>query len=166
MNRLRSLFFDALEDRKLLSRAHIIAHTRPAVAATPLVLNGTLTVNNKATTTTMDEQDDTTTTTPVAGQLGSLGEVRGTWSETDDQFGDYMGPDMLRLHDAKGTFVVAFNEQKTDAINRLAGGAQESVHPELASGGAGAYAHARGSGTIGLTTNATRKVVNTITFSS
>ena len=34
MRRVRSLCFDSLEERKLLSRAHIAAHAKPAAAAT------------------------------------------------------------------------------------------------------------------------------------
>ena len=45
MNHLRSLCFDALEERKLLSRGHLVAQAKHAVAATTLVLNGTLTVD-------------------------------------------------------------------------------------------------------------------------
>ena len=93
MSHVRSLCFEALEERKLLSRGHIVAHAKHAAVATPLVLNGTLTVDNKATTTSMDDQGDTTTSIPVAGQLGTLGEVRGIWNESADSEGDYLGPD-------------------------------------------------------------------------
>jgi hypothetical protein len=166
MNRLRTLGYDALEDRKLLSTAHVSAHSRPAIVVTPLVLNGTLTADSKAATTTMDEEGDTTTMIPVAGQLGALGEVRGTWSETQDEYGDYMGPDTVRLHDSNGTFVVAFSEQNTKTFHHLAGGTLESVHPEHTSEGSGAYVHSKGSGTIALTTNAARTAIQTMTLSS
>jgi hypothetical protein len=165
MNRPRHLCFESLEDRKLLSTAHAAAHTRRTVVTTPLVLSGTLNVNNKATMSSMDEQGDTTTTTPVAGQLVGLGEVRGTWTTGSDEYGDYMGPDTLELHDSKGTFLVAFSEQNTSSVERLPGGAQESIHPEITSGGTRAYVHAKGGGSIAMTTNAARKVVETMTFS-
>ena len=82
-------------------------------AATPVVLNGTLNVDNNpnATTTTTNDDGSMTTSVPVAGQLGALGQVRGIWNETVDSFGDYEGPDTLILHDAKGAFVVAFNNE-------------------------------------------------------
>src|ERR1700722_15533777 len=109
MSHVRSLCFEALEARKLLSRGQIVAHSKHAVVATPLVLNGTLTINNRGTTVTTDEQGNTTTSTPVTGQVGTLGEVRGIWNESADSEGDYVGPDTLQLHNAKGSFIVAFN---------------------------------------------------------
>jgi hypothetical protein len=163
MSRERSLCFDALEERELLSRAHIAAHARPAAAATTLVLNGTLTVDNKAATTTMDESGDTMTATPVAGQLGSLGEVHGTWNEAADEYGDYMGPDTIQLRNASGSITIAFNEQKTGPRHRVTGGGVEYGVPLLASGGTGAYAGARASGTLELTTNSGRTAVQSMT---
>ena len=77
MKHVHSLRFETLEARQLLSRAHVhaaVAHAaRPA--ATPVVLNGTLNVDNNpnATTTTTNEDGSMTTSVPVAGQLGALG---------------------------------------------------------------------------------------------
>jgi hypothetical protein len=166
MSHARSLCFDALEERKLLSRGHVVAHARHAVVATPLVLNGTLTVNNRGTTTSMDEQGDTTTSTPVAGQLGTLDEVRGIWNESADSEGDYLGPDTLQLHNTKGSFVVAFNADSPGQLHRIAGGAVFYDHPQLVTGGTRAYARVKESGSIDLTTNTARTVVQSMTIST
>ena len=75
MNHVRSLFFESLEGRRLLSNAHVnAAHAKPAVVATPLVLSGTLTVDNKAASTVMNEDGSTTTSIPVSGANGYLPE--------------------------------------------------------------------------------------------
>ena len=166
MNRVRSLCFDALEERKLLSRGHVVAHAKHAVAATPLVLNGTLTVDNNGATTSMDELGDTTTSIPVAGQLGTLGKVRGIWNESEDSEGDYLGPDTIQLHNAKGSFVVEFNADNPGQLHRVAGGALYYQHSQLVSGGTRAYAHTKESGSIDLNTNAAHTVVESMTIST
>ena len=143
-----------------------MAHVRPATALTPLVITGTLTVDNNAATMTEDDEGDVMTSTPVVGQLGALGEVHGVWNTATDEYGDYMGPDSLRLHTASGSFVVQFNEQDTNAVHHLAGGVTESVHPQLAADGTGAYARTKEKGTIDLTTNSARTVVDSITLTS
>ena len=111
MRHVHPLRFESLEARQLLSRAHGPAPARPRVAAAPLVLDGTLAVDNSpgAATTTMNIDGSMTTSVPVAGQLGALGQVHGLWNESVDAYGDYQGPDTLRLRDAKGTFTVEFN---------------------------------------------------------
>ena len=50
-----------------------------------------------------------TTSVPVSGQLNGLGQVHGVWYESTDQFGDYLGPDTITLHDAQGGFTIAFS---------------------------------------------------------
>ena len=80
MRRMRSLCVELLEERKLLSRAHEVAHVKPAAAMTALVITGTLTVDNNAATETEDDEGDVMTSTPVAGQLG--GSARFTESGT------------------------------------------------------------------------------------
>jgi hypothetical protein len=162
----RSLCFESLEERRLLSRSHVAAHATPAAATTLLVLSGTLKVDNSAATTSEDDNGDTLIATPVAGQLGSLGEVHGTWNTSADEFGDYLGPDTLSLRTAKGTFVVQFNEQHIDAIHHVAGGASETIDPQLASDGTRAYARTRESGTIELTTNPARTDVVSLTLTT
>jgi len=166
MRRVRSLCVESLEERKLLSGAHAVAHAQPKIARTALVLTGTLTVDNNAATTSEDDEEDVMTSTPVAGQLGALGEVHGMWSAASDEYGDYIGPDSLQLRTASGSFVVQFSEQKTNAVHHLAGGAIDSVHPQLASDGTGAYARTMEKGTIGLTTNSARTIVDSIALTS
>jgi hypothetical protein len=166
MRRVRSLSFEPLEERKLLSRAHVAVHSKPAVATTALVFNGTLRVDNNAATMSEDDEGDTTTSTPVSGQLGPLGQVRGIWNTSDDEYGDYLGPDTLQLRTAKGTFVVAFSEQNTDSASHLHGGATDTVDPQLGSVGTGAYAHERESGTIGLTSNSARNEIVSLTLTT
>src|SRR6516165_8290936 len=105
--------FEALEARKLMSRTHAaIAHAQPA-AAGPIVLNGTLTVDNKAATTEMNADGSSTTVFPVSGQLGALGTVHGVWDNSVDGYGDYLGPDTLSIHNAKGGVLLTFNNQNS-----------------------------------------------------
>jgi len=134
--------------------------------ASPLALDGTLTVDNKASTTTMNLDGSTTTLVKVAGQLGTLGEVHGVWTESVDTYGDPTGPDTLQLHDAKGTFIVAFNEQNAGREHRLAGGAVDYAVAQRVYDGTGAYAPASESGSIELTTNSARTVVQSMTLNT
>jgi len=166
MSHVRSLCFEALEARKLLSRTHIVPHARPAMIATPLVLDGTLIVDSKASTTTMNVDGSTTTLVPVAGQLGTLGEVHGAWTETVDTYGDPTGPDTLQLHDAKGTFIVAFNEQNAGREHHLASGAVDYAVAQGVHDGTGAYARASESGSIELITNSARTVIQSMTLNT
>ncbi len=168
MKRVRSLRFDTLESRRLLSTAHLaLAHAARA-AAVPLVVTGTLTVDNNpddiSSTTNID--GSTTTSVPVAGQLGALGKVRGVWNESVDEFGDYDGPDTLILHNAKGSFGVAFNDSPTSKPSSHAktGGAITYEHAQQVLGGNGAYARATESGSIEVTTNAARTKVASLTL--
>jgi hypothetical protein len=168
MKRVRSLRFEALEARQLLSMAHVhaaVAHAaRPA--ATPVVLNGTLTVDNNpnATTTTTNEDGSMTTSVPVAGKLTGLGEVHGIWDETVDSFGDYEGPDTLILHASNGALGVAFNNENASAANVKVRGAVSYEHPQVVLGGNGAYARPSENGTIELTTNAARTQIVSMTL--
>src|SRR5271166_2063286 len=168
MKRVHSLRFEALEARQLLSRAHVhaaVAHAaRPA--ATPVVFNGTLTVDNKpsATTTTQNEDGSMTTSVPVAGQFGALGQVHGIWNETVDSFGDYEGPDTLTLHASNGAFGVAFNNENSPRAGVKVGSPISYKHTQIVLGGDGAYARASESGTIELTTNAARTEIVSMTL--
>ena len=162
----RPLCVESLEERKLLSGSHVAPHARPAATTTLLALSGTLKVDNNAATTSEDDNGDTLISTPVAGQLGSLGKVHGTWNTAADDFGDYLGPDTLSLRTARGTFVVQFNEQHIDSIQHVAGGASETIDPQLASEGTRAYARTRESGTIELTTNPARTAVVSLTLTT
>ncbi len=161
MNRVRSLRFDLLETRILLSRANLAeAHAAP-VAYVPLVLDGTLTVDNRSPTTTMNEDGSTTTSVPVVGRLGALGVVRGVWNESVDEYGDYIGPDTLRLHTAKGAFVVAFSDASSGPAHPAGHGDVYYEHPQRVYNPIGAYAGDTESGSIELVTNpAQTSVVN------
>ncbi len=168
MKRDLSPRFEPLEERQLLSRAHV----HPAVArparppANPIVLNGTLTVDENASQMASGENPDgsTSTSTAVAGQLAGLGEIHGIWDETVDQFGDYEGPDTLTLKNTKGTFVVAFNNDNASAPNVKGHRPVSYEHKQIVEGGDGAYARATETGTIELTTNAARTQVASITL--
>jgi nitrogen fixation-related uncharacterized protein len=169
MKHVHSLRFDTLETRQLLSTAHAaVAHTAHATraAAVPLVLNGTLTVDNNPALTSITTNVDgsMTTSVPVAGQLGTLGQVHGVWNETVDQFGDYDGPDTLVLRDAKRSFGVAFDNQNGKPSHAKTRGAIVYEHAQTVLGGNGAYARAKESGSIELTTNAARTQVVSLTL--
>ena len=121
--------FDDLEDRKLLSKAHIAAaHPASAVAA-PLVLNGTLAVDYKAATMNMNADGSSTTVVPVSGRLGTLGGVHGDWNQSVDSYGDYEGPDTIKLHDTKGSFIITFNDQNPGKTYKTAEGPPTSSIP-------------------------------------
>ena len=168
MKRDRTLRFEPLEERQLLSRVH--AHPELARAArppaNPIVLNGTLTVDSHANqiSSTVNPDGSTTTATAVAGQLAGLGEIHGIWNETVDQFGVYVGPDTLTLKNKKGAFAVAFNNDNASAANVKGRGPVSYEHMQRVEGGDGAYARASETGTIELTTNAARTEVASITL--
>jgi hypothetical protein len=167
MKYAHSLRFEALEARQLLSRGHhvTVAHVaRPP--ATPVVLDGTLNVDNNAnaTSSTTNVDGSMTTSVPVAGQLGAMGQVHGIWNETVDSFGDYEGPDTLTLHAAKGAVVVVFNNQNGSAANVKSRGPVIYEHPQMVYGGNGAYARTSESGTIELTSNAARTRIVSMTL--
>jgi hypothetical protein len=166
MNHVRSISFEALEARELLSRGHIPAQSKPAVAVTPLAINGTLKINNNGTKTSTDAQGNLTVSTPVSGQLGAMGKVRGMWNESSDSEGDYIGPDTLQLHNAKGSFVVAFNADNPGQLHPIAGGGANYEHIQRIVSGAHAYAGVKESGSIELTTNSARTVVESMTITT
>ncbi len=167
MRRGYSLHLETLEARQLLSRGHHMAVPHAArPAANPIVLNGTLAVDNSPSeiTTTENPDGSSTTSTPVAGQLAGLGEIHGMWDESVDSFGDYEGPDTLTLRNTKGVFVVAFNNANGIPSSAKSRGPVSYEHRQMVEGGAGAYARASESGTIELTTNAARTDVVSLTL--
>ena len=167
MKHVHSLRFETLEARQLLSRAARTRCRRADVArpaATPVVLNGTLTVDNNPNATTTNEDGSITTSVPVAGQLGALGKVHGIWDETVDSFGDYEGPDTLILHASNGAFGVAFKNENSPRAGVKVGSAISYKHAQVVLGGDGAYARASESGTIELTTNAARTEIVSMTL--
>lgn len=173
----RTLQFDALETRELLSVAHAHAprwhhprharvHARPTIAATSLVLAGTLTVNNRGAYTVPNLAGGMTTSAPVAGQLGSLGEVRGTWYESTDSYGYYVGPDTITLHAAHGSFTVSFNNGSSGPAHPSGHATVFYQHPQHAGAGTGAFAGARETGTIDLNMNHGHTTVVSLTLST
>jgi hypothetical protein len=157
MRHARFLDFDALEGRKLLTRAHhVAAHHPHAAAAVALVLDGTLAANQKAAVTSMNADGSTMVSVPVAGVLAGLGQVRGFWNQSTDSFGEYLGPDTLQIRDARGAFVVVFNNANPVRPQRTAAGLVFRPLPQRVHGGAGAYAHATETGTIQVTSNPAR----------
>ena len=130
------------------------------------MLNGSLTVDNNpdAATSTTNVDGSTTTSLPVAGELSGLGRVRGIWNETLDEFGDYEGPDTLILRAAKGAFGVAFNNQNSTPATAKTHAPLTFDHSQKVLGGSGAYARAKKSGTIAVTTNAAQTEVVSLTL--
>jgi hypothetical protein len=171
MRHARSLGFDDLEARKLLTAKvghHLAAHSEPAIAfppaevAIPLTLDGTLTANVKAATIVTDSYGDQTTVTPVSGVLAGVGAVRGTWNESANVEQQYLGPDSIQLHNAKGSFVLAFD---ATALGQGEQTPQGTVYPGAAlqfAHGAGAYAKLSVSGFIQENTNARATVVESL----
>jgi hypothetical protein len=167
MSHVRALGFDALEARKLLTAAHIAApHTTPMIVATPVVLNGTLTVDNNQVDSTTNADGSSTSSTPVAGRLGALGKVRGVWNTNLDEFGDPTGTDVLRLHAAKGSLIITFNTVNTVKPHPAAHGAVYYPRAQVLYSGTGAYSGATESGMIDLTTNHGRNQIVSLTLTS
>jgi hypothetical protein len=167
MSYARSLVFESLEDRMLLSKAHVAgAHAKPAAVTTPLVLSGTLTVDSKAASTTVNEDDSTTTSIPVSGQIATLGKVHGIWDESADQFGDYEGPDTIRLRGAKGMVVIAFSNANPGPAYHNGNGSVSYQHPQIFDGGTRAYSRGAESGSIVLTTNAAHNSIESMTLTT
>jgi hypothetical protein len=155
MRPIRRPHFESLEGRQLLSTAHAAAHAGRA-AAVSVAINGTLTIDNNAGSTVENPDGSTTTIVPVAGQLGSFGKVHGLWSETDDAYGDYEGPDTILIHTSEGAFTIAFNNTGTKPSSSKPHGPLTYVHAQLIGDGTGAFARASESGAIEVTTNAAR----------
>ncbi len=172
MSRVHSLGFEALESRELLSRAHpAIAHAakdhaRPAAVGAPLVLSGTLTVNNRAATTNQNLDGGYTNSVPVSGQLSGLGQVSGVWYESTDSYGDYLGPDTITLHGAQGSFTIAFSNATSGPAHSTGHHTVYYQHAQHVISDSGAYAGAKESGSIDLNMNAKHTTVESITLSS
>jgi hypothetical protein len=166
MKHAHCIGFDFLESQQLQSRVDPpVAHPARVLAA-PRVLDGTLSVDTKsnAISSTMNADGSSTMSVAVAGQLGSLGPVHGVWYESQDAFGEYQGPDTLRLRDAKGTLTIAFNNVNRSPSHAKVHGALNDEHTQRFYTGTGAYARASESGTIELTTNAAQTHVVSMTL--
>jgi hypothetical protein len=171
MSRVHAPGFDALESRELLSRAHGAAHhgrahAGPAEVGAPLVLDGTLTVDNRAAATNQNLDGGDTTSVPVSGELNGLGQVRGVWYESTDAYGDYLGPETVTLHGAQGSFTIAFNNGTSGPAHPTAGHTVYYQHAQRVVSGSGAYAGAAESGSIDLNMNAKHTTVVSMTLSS
>jgi hypothetical protein len=110
----------------------------------------------------MNTDGSSTTTVPVSGPFGALGEVRGTWNESTDPYGDYQGPDVLRLHDSKGSFVLTFNNQNPGPAHPYGHGTVYYEHTQRLYTGTGAYARATESGTIEIVANTAKTTVESL----
>jgi hypothetical protein len=168
MRYARSLVFDALETRKLMSAGHhAAAHAKARdVPAGTMVLSGTLTVNNALALSSDDASGDVQTATPVSGRLAGLGAVRGTWYEDTDEYGDYLPPDNIYLRTSEGTIVIAFNSQEPTKESDARHGAVTYDFAQLARGETGTYTNYTESGTIDLTSNSARNAVKTMELQS
>jgi hypothetical protein len=162
MTHVHSLRFETLEARQLLSTTHVAVVHAARAAAPALVLDGTLTLDNNpdASSTIRNHEGSMTTSVPVAGQLGTLGQVRGILDETVDAHGDHDAPDELILRDSKGSFVVAF----TQPAHPKARGGVSYERAQVVLGGTGAYARASERGSIEVTTNAAGTQIVSLTL--
>ncbi len=174
MSQRHSLHFEALETRELLStvhaaRAHAAARPRAhhaAVAAIPLVLNGTLTLNSKQAVSSPNLSGGMTLSVPVSGQLGSLGVVHGTWYESSDSMGNYSGPDMINLRSSQGSFTVSFNNGTPGPAHSSGNGTVYYQHTQHAGSGTGAFTGQKETGTIDTNMNHAHTTVESITLST
>ena len=174
MRQVRSLGFEGLEARELLSRAHHVvahprahAHAKPVAAAVsvPLVLDGTLAVDNKAaTTTSVSGFGGETISSPVSGVLNGLGKVHGQWNEEIGSFATALGPNSLVLQNKQGSFIVKFGAVHRNQAHKTATGAVIDPIAQAVASGTGAYAKAKESGTITLTTNKALSLVGSMTL--
>jgi hypothetical protein len=163
MRRARSLQLEFLEPKLLLSTARAAKLHTPAVV-TPLVLDGTLSVDNSAAQSMTNPDGSTTTSTPVKGKFGTLGALRGVWNETVDQYGDSEGMDVLRLENSKGTIIVEFDTADAGPAQPAGHGAVYYQEPQRIDGGTGAYAHVSEVGTIDVTTTSGQTGVASMTL--
>jgi hypothetical protein len=168
MRFVRSLGFDDLEARQLLSKVHPgAAHpVHAAVVATPLVLSGTLAIDTKATSTINNLDGSMSQVTPVVGVLGALGEVHGVWTESVDSFGEYEAPDTIQLRNSQGAFVIEFNNANPGKAQKLGHGAVYYQLAQRVVDGTGAYARSSETGTIQLDGIGARKGIVGMTLSS
>jgi hypothetical protein len=167
MRHPRALGFDALEARKLLSRSRVVGpHTTPMIVATPVVVDGTLAVNNSAAISSSNPDGSTTTSTPVSGHLGALGKVRGLWNQTVDEFGDVDGPNVLRLVVPKGGLIITFNTLTAVKAHPTGHGTVYYPRAQEVLEGTGAYAGATESGMIDLTTNHSKSEITSLVLTT
>ena len=159
----RCLGFDDLEARKLMTRTHLGGHH---AAAVPLVLDGTLTTNQKAANSTDDGIGDVIRSVPVAGVLAGVGKVHGLWTEGLNAYGTPLALDTIQLHGAQGSFTVSFDTTNLGTAHATALGASFNKLPQHVTSGSGGDARASETGTIVVNTNATKTAVESMTLTT
>jgi hypothetical protein len=168
MDHGRSLVFEALEGKILLSGASAGAHHAKAAERGALVLSGTLTVKNSATIqspdTTTSGATVTMTAVPISGLLSGLGKVHGYWMVESNSSGDILGPDVLSLHSSDGSFTVEFENTTAGTEYATSKGTVFYEHAQIASGTSGAITGATESGTLDLNMNRAKNEVQSITL--
>lgn len=157
---------EGLEGRRLLTAARPAVPMVHAAVVTPLVLTGTLAANAKAATITADQYGDRVVAVPVAGVLGNVGRVRGTWTATTDPYGNRYGPNTLALKDAQGTFTVTFDPSRPTKGFKATTKAASAPFAQHVHGGTKGHAHATEAGLIVLNKDAAGKVVRGMTLTS
>ena len=170
MSRVRGyeIRFDVLEARELLAASHHVVgpHSTPMIAGTPLVLSGTLAVDSNLTSSIGNGDGSSTTSTPLEGNLGSLGRVTGVWNESVDSFGEASGLNVLRLQTGKGSLIITFSTVNTAKAHPAGHGEVYYARAQKLLTGTGAYAKAKESGMLDLTTNAARSEIASVTLKS
>ena len=166
MKHVRSLGFEALEARQLLSRGALAVSDAVPGPSSPLVLNGTLHVSYGPyeSSLTRNFNGSLTRTVAVAGHLGSLGRVHGLWSESVDTYGNYDGPDRLAVGNAKGSIMITFFNKNPSWASTKRRRAVSFEHTQQILVGSGAYAGASETGTVVLTTKPWHTRVFTLTL--
>ena len=152
MRRDHSLRFgrlDALEARRLLSKAHV------APPPAPVTIDGTLNVNVNNSSQSQNMDGSWTTTVPVTGTLDGYGKVKGFWETSISSLGTYQGPDeiILQTKTPKGAFTIAFNNVNTTKPTKVSPTEGFFQHGEHLIAGSGAFAHATENGSIELMDN-------------
>jgi hypothetical protein len=167
MKDVRSLGFDTLEARKLLTKLHHGDVNHPAAeVTTPIALDGILNLDENAATGSGNSSGGTTMSTPVAGELAGLGKFHGTWKTSEDSTGGYIGPDTLRITNGKGSLLIEFNQITPAPAYPTPTGGYYYQDPERLAKGTGVFAGNSEHGTIKLYTTASRAVVVALGLSS
>jgi hypothetical protein len=164
MKHVRPLRFDALEARKLLAKAHPAVAFHAHAVAKPLVLSGTLTVDNSpdATTAAMNPDGSSSTSVRVTGTLGALGAVQGTWNVSTDSLGDSTAVETLRLRNASGAVLIVLSTQTASRSYPAGHGAVYQEYAQRLYTGTGPYAGASESGSIKLISNNRQTEITTL----
>jgi hypothetical protein len=163
MPKSRSLRFDALEGRQLLTAAHAAAH-HVVQPKTALDLTGTLSVQTSKMSEIQNSDGSVTTTLPVSGKLGNLGSLHGTWYETVDAYGDYEGPDTIDLKSPKGELEIAFSNANPGKAIQAGPKAYYYQHNQTLLAGTGAYKRTSESGKIDLNTNGSKNSIVSVSI--